>query len=348
MRGFQEIYKWLGLYEQGTADLERAVAALRACEPTRENQVALAIALRALGIIATRVGLRYQVEGARRAIEESIAILERLGVEDELALSKVWSDMAFGYDPEGLLDTLQICRRAGCEYGVAWVCHLLGIGAIAQGAYDEAEGYLQQALHLLKRLGSERAARVVRHLGYLACVKGQHAKAKAFLEESLAALRGIGARGFAVYDLNWLGEVAVQAGDPAEARRRYGEALDVAQDLGDRSMMAIAITGLGDAARAEGDDEGAEAHYGRALAVSPLPNPNLRPHILLRQAQQVAEGGDAALAVELAAIALHRPLTDDETRARVRSLLDELRGQLTLEAYDAAVQRGAAQAVIVG
>jgi tetratricopeptide (TPR) repeat protein len=154
----------------------------------------------------------------------------------------------------------------------------------------------------------------------------------------------MGARLSLIYDLNDLGDMALCVGDDAEAERRYREALGAAQDLGDRETMSRAIAGLGDLARARGDDEGAEACYQRALALSPVPNSKLLPHTLLRQAGQVAAGGDVALAVELATMVLHRSLTADETRARARRLLDELEGELDPDAYAEAVAIGVAMA----
>jgi predicted ATPase/DNA-binding SARP family transcriptional activator len=344
-----QIYVSLSMFAQGRADFGRAVAALRTCEPTPECTLALALALRGLSILATRLGQRRHDQDARQAIEESIAILERLGVEQELALSQIWAAIAFGYDPGALRNALRLCRRIGYTYGIAWACHLLGGGAMYQGRYDEAEPYLREALHLMQITGHIRGTGwVVRSLGALARIQGQHAQAKAYYQQSFAAFQSTGARGYATYDLNWLGDVALEMGDYGEARQRYQEARKVAQDLSDRTTLAIAIAGLGDTARAEGDATGAEAYYRQALAVSDVPNINLRPHILLRQARQVAEGGDVALGVELTAIALHRPLADDETRARAQHLLDELRGQLSHEAYAAAVESGVAQAPMIG
>jgi tetratricopeptide (TPR) repeat protein len=343
--GIHQVYVSLSMFAQGTADFERAVAALRTCEPTPENELALALALRQLAMCASYWGERYHHAGARRALRESIAILERLGVEDELALSHICASAIFNYDPDALRQSLARCRRTGNLCGVIWACALLGAGALNRGAYDDAEAYLQESLDLSRAWGHVRsAAWPIRFLGSLARVKGEHARAKALYEESLAAFRAIGAFGYANYDLNCLAEVALEMGNWAEARLRFEEALSSAQDLGDRTTMAIAISGLGDVARAEGDEEGAEAYYQRALAVSRVPNVDLRPHILLRQARQVAAGGDAALAVELATMALHRPLTDDETRAGAQSLLDELESELDPAAYADAVAVGLAQA----
>jgi tetratricopeptide (TPR) repeat protein len=349
MGGIDQIYLSLSLYAQGAPDFERAVATLRQCEPTRENQVALALALRKLGLVATRYTQRYHHQGGRRAMEESIAILEQLGVEAELALSQIMETITFcrdlGNRQARLEASLALCRKAGCKWGIAWACGLLALGATHRGAYNEAEAYIREELEISQALGHVQGmGYVARNQAYLARIRGQYDRARACYEESLAASRSMGARGTFVSDLNALGDIALQMGDYAEARRCHREALAVAQELGDRVPMAIAIAGLGDLARARGDEEGAEKYYTHALAISPVPNKKLRPHMLLRQAGQVAAQGDAALAVELATMALHRPLADDETRTRARRLLAELESRLSPGAYAAAVEIGVSQA----
>jgi hypothetical protein len=95
--------------------------------------------------------------------------------------------------------------------------------------------------------------------------------------------------------------VALAAGDEGEARRQYRQALELA---GDHPVEPLYL------------------------------------HLLLGPVRLFAHRGEAARAVELAALAMDHPSSIQETKDKASALLDELRGDLAPDLFAAAEERG--------
>ena len=141
LAGLYQLYHSFGRIHEGEELFDRAVVALRAGERTREKDIALGIALRDQGFLASSVGHR---DKALRSIRESISILRQRGAWEEFALSKTMAAASglAGDDAAArqlLQESLAVSRETGFQFGQSWALGLLGSIALRHGAYGEAE-----------------------------------------------------------------------------------------------------------------------------------------------------------------------------------------------------------------
>jgi DNA-binding SARP family transcriptional activator/predicted ATPase len=351
--GLHQLYYSLGWTVEGEETFARAVAVLRAAEPSRENELSLALALRYHALCAGETGHR---EARLPLIRESIAILSRLGVLEELAISTIYAAL-FLDDPNEtesirlLQEGLAMAREAGCTFGVGWASNLLGDLAVLRQAYQEGEEHQRVALEAFRRTGHQRGASwVVASLARLAYYRDDYASARALAAESMAVCEQIGWTWRVIGQLLFLGEVSLAERASDDARTYYQEALVQAQDIGDDRLSASACCGLGDAALARHDRHAARAAYRQAFDFAP---DGLRDELGCRVihsfAAVAARDGrpeEAATLVGLAHRTLARalpPLWEAETwmelRLKTGELYAELQRQLPPSVFAAAEER---------
>jgi DNA-binding SARP family transcriptional activator/predicted ATPase len=270
--GLHQLYYSLGWMAEGGRTFARAAQVLRVAEPSRENEISLALALRYQALCAGETGHR---EARLPLIRESVAILSRLGVMEELVLSKIY-EVLYLDDPreaerERLLhEALAMAREAGCTFGVGWASNLLGNLAIYRQAYPEGEKHLRASLEALRGMGHHRGLSwVVASLAQLAYYRADYASARALAAESMAMCEQIGWTWRVIGQLLFLGEISLAQRAQDDACTYYQEAFVQAQDIGDDRLSASACCGLGDAALARGDLEAARAAYRQAFDIAP-------------------------------------------------------------------------------
>jgi DNA-binding SARP family transcriptional activator/predicted ATPase len=351
--GLHQLYYSLGWMADGEETFARAVAVLRAAEPSRENEIALALALRYHALFASELGCR---QARPRLIRESVGILSRLGVMEELVLSRIYEvlylDDPSEVDRERLLcEALAMARECGCTFGVGWASNLLGNLAMYRQAYPEGEKHLRVALKVFHDLGHHRGLSwVVASLAQLAYFRADYASARALAAESMAMCERIGWTWRVVDQLLFLGEVALAERAQADASAYYQEALVQAQDIGDDRLSAYACCGLGDAVLARHDLEAAQAAYRQAFDLAP---DDLQEELecrvmlgLVAWALGERRLEHAATLVALARRIMSKPLPPAweavswmDLRLKASELYAELQGQLSPAAFTGAEKR---------
>jgi predicted ATPase/DNA-binding SARP family transcriptional activator/predicted negative regulator of RcsB-dependent stress response len=347
-----------GLLREGEALFAAAVCALRAQAtelPVEDGQAALGLALTMQAHFA-------QYSSADRAAElarEGLSLLRGLGARREVAAGYTLAAMYARLGPAATRqlyeESLALSEELGCRLVIDNRIPLAGL-ALERGDSKEAERYLGEALAAARRT-DDRAniALALANLGNIAYERGEFAAARERYMESLALFQEVGIE-WAVGRLHsLLGNTAMATGDPAAARAWHQRALASYQQigvdwqagpvvLGGSWGVPVALQRMGDASLAAGDPDQARHDYSEALRQAiDRPYPELHRHLLLGPARWLAHVGDAARAVELAALALHSPESVDETRQNAEDLLRELQPQLSPDVYAAALDRGQAR-----
>jgi tetratricopeptide (TPR) repeat protein len=351
-RSFEGIF-WL-LEVQGSQNREKgallaqAVDLLRGARPTKENQLALGLALCCLALSLARTGPR---EAATAFAQEGLSLLCRLGPGRELALGHILAVLSGVAKDETqakplLEQGLAIAQEADGPLEACWALYLLGRVALSHSRYDEAEGHFLALLKIVREIDHRRGeARSLRGLGRMAQFRGQYARARAFFEQELAILRDLEVRANTLTCLNNLGEVSLASGDLEQAVARYREALLSSEELAVQEEMARALCGLGAVALATGDLSAARRRHRRALQVA-LEDKSVDTSrlTLVSVAKLCRHVGERELAVEVVALTLHvRPSFWREKVYDASALLEELRSDLSSDAYHAARARGRAR-----
>jgi DNA-binding SARP family transcriptional activator/predicted ATPase len=352
--GLQQLYYSLGWMAEAGQTFARAVAVLRAAEPSRENQISLAIALRYQAQFAPDIGRR---EARMPCMRESANILSQVGAMDELSLAKIYTALILPDRDEAegerlLLEGLAIARDADCAFGIGWASNLLGQLALRRQADGDAEAYLQAALDAMRRVAHHRGLSwVLADLARLACYQGNYAEARAFATESMMLCEQIGWPWRVAEQLLFLGAVALAQGARDEGRVFYEQAHARAQDIGEERLLAYALCGLGDVALAFQDLAGARSVYRRALELAAEDRrPELGWRAVVGVADLAAHEGRPERAASLLALAqrgvTEPPLPTIDTtlrwmdvRLRTSQLHAELQRQLAPAAFAGAEER---------
>jgi predicted ATPase len=336
---------WLGAYRDESSMLAQAVDLLRRAEPTRENQLALGLALGYLAVSLNWAGLP---QAASPLAQEGLSLVRRLGTGRVLALGHA---LAFyggvakdATQARQLLDQgLAIAQEADRPLEVCWILNALGWTALNRGRYNEAEQHWLTFLRIASEIDHRRGQPIsLGGLGHAARFRGQYARARAYYAQSLALFRKLGDRGWIARRLNDLGAVTLASGDLEQARARYREALSSSEELTDLMQVARALCGLGEVALAAEDIPAARRRCQRVLQVAMADQrANVGREALIPAARLVAHRGEREQAVELVALALcERSSFPGEALHGAEEFLGELQSALSPDVYAAAQERG--------
>jgi predicted ATPase/DNA-binding SARP family transcriptional activator len=336
--------------------LERTIALLRRAEPSRENRIALGMAL---CYLSTSFG--KDPEHASALAREGHQILVELDARRELAEAKMFAVLAGMAEDDAHADRLlheglSLAQETDAPMEEAWALDLLGgrhaVRAILEGLPEEAWQWTYEAfaraLEIFRRIGHRRGEAIMLwgQADY-AHAKGQYTKARSLYEESLAMCRELDIRQWVLNTLRHSGNAALTAGDCAEARAYYQEDLEKARAWGDPVETRHALCGLGDVALATGAPREAAEFYRRALqAAIEIGGFSGVQRIALSMAKRSAQSGERARAAELLAFAYHVVETyaiyswAEVGLAGGRELEQELQEALPPDAYAAAQERG--------
>jgi len=189
------------------------------------------------GLEAWFTGMRYSSANAQSLFEESLAVLQPIGVGREAALiGLLWSFGGHGKpdDVKALLqDSLAFFRDAHARWEEAEVLEALAWRMLSDEP-DAAIGHALRAVEIHQELGDPWGVAMARFsLGSLYTASGDFHRARIEIEESLALRRAndLDPMG-AMQCTASLGYLASEAGDLAEASRRYQEALALAEEAG--------------------------------------------------------------------------------------------------------------------
>lgn len=331
-----------GPFHEGIAALEAGVAVLRAAP-----DAALAGALVDLAWLYLRVG---RLEDARAVLVESQALLDTLGVAPPPGRAT---------DPLLVLGDLAMVRgdyvaaarcgeearrrseRHGQRTNLPYAWYALTEAALAQGLYEQAQGYAQSA-YAAVQVSQDRwyAAYIHSELGHVAVARGAYAVARQHYQASYALREEFDDPQGMAEALGHLARVALAQADYGEASDAYRHSCAIYRRTGDRGGLARALGGLGLAACRSGDIAAAQQHLRQAFALAAeLRFVPLLLAILASAAEALLRAGQQHLAVELLALILRHPASERETSDRSQRLLFEAEGVFAQEQFAALLAR---------
>lgn len=143
-----------------------------------------------------------------------------------------------------------------------------GVLAMYQNDYPAAQGLLEEALAIYRRVGDRlRVAVVLNSLGVVAIDQSHHGGARMLVEEAMAIYRELGdQQGISAVLCN-RGVIADLLGQHAAAQVLYDEALAIQRALGDRGMIAILSHNMGRTLFLQGEYALARAMLKEALTI---------------------------------------------------------------------------------
>jgi tetratricopeptide (TPR) repeat protein len=182
------------------------------------------------------------------------------------------------------------------------------------------------------------------NLGAVAYLLGDYEAARDLRQEALTICREIGFRWGVADALRHLGDAHRRLGQDAEARQLYEESLALKRELGHRRGLALVLSSLGSLEMDAGRLGRAREHLCRGLETAiEIGSPPVALAILADWIELLAHEGAHEQALELLALVLQHPATEQQTQDQARALAGGIESQLTAEAAAAARQRGRAQ-----
>jgi predicted ATPase/DNA-binding SARP family transcriptional activator len=316
------------------------------------DQSDTAVLEQSLGSIAMFYEVRNRLQEGEALFGHAVATLqaepanaERDHVQGKLLTRQGFFCERLGNYADGsalLQRSLLLLSAAGDQHELALTLGTLGKIDDRQGRYHEAYDRYQASLALYRECHDQWGiATAMYNLGSACEGLRQYDEARRWIEESLAIRQALGdARGDAL-SLNLLGIVAEMQGEYAMALSLYQESLTRFTTLGDRWAMLLPLANLGDLATTKGDYEAAHSHYLHALRIAydlwVVPK---MLSALFRIATILAHRGEQEAALELLALPLHYPATEQAFRDRASTFLAELQVELGPEIVARALERG--------
>jgi predicted ATPase len=342
--------------------LEGAVALLRRAEPSRENRIALGIAL---CYHSDTLGYSEEAERAPALAREGHRILTELDARRELAQAKIFAYLVGMAEDDAhadrlLQEGLSLARETGRPTVEAYALHIIALRCFMRAMVDgrpegemfgRAQEAYARALAICRRTGNRLGeAGVLTGQALCAHAEGRYAEARSLHQESLALYRELGAQWRILYSIRKLGDLALTAGAYQEARAHYQAYLDESQARGLPIETRYALCGLGDVVLATEAPRKAAELYRRAVqeAIEGWVFSGIE-RIMLSMAKRSAQGKEFARAAELLALAYHILATyapyhwETVGLAGGKELERELQAHLTPEVLAAAQERGRAR-----
>ena len=337
-----------GRFRECADVFEKAITGLTRVESNREIQLALTLLHVLQGWNYIRLG---RFDNAQIAFKQSQTLYQNLGIEPP---------PGFGTDPvPGLAllahtignyaEALNLGEEARRKHearndklNLQITFYALGNAALAQGAYETAEDYLQQAHVLTQQTNNTwMRAYVLSELGNVAVGLGhleqaqQHYQASFQLKETLNDPEGM-ARA-----LIQQGNIAWRQQAHPEAEQLYRRSIAIYKNINDKGGLARALNGLGKAVLAQGDRYAACEYFSEALQIAN--EIQLTPLILALLADigdVLLKGDRIELGLELLAMISQHPAGEYETKAQVQQTLDHYQSVLSPEIVSTTIQRG--------
>ena len=250
---------------------------IRWLEAALQHGAALEMPVRAAALrVVARLFLRQNAfDQADRYLRESLALLEMLGDQRELA--RVRTELGWllvrGRDDWAqaipLLEASLALGRALGEPGIcAWALDGLGTVARMRGDWAAARASYAESLALRRTLGDQAGiAWGFCLFGYLALAQGDYTEAHTLLTQRLTAEQALDHKQGIASSLSSLGDVATIQRQLDAAGAYYAASLELARDIGDTTNIEYTLERLSILAMERGDLAGAQACIEESLAL---------------------------------------------------------------------------------
>jgi tetratricopeptide (TPR) repeat protein len=224
----------------------------------------------------------YEMQGARQAQAEDLALLQELALEmgdnrckAEVTLSQADYAEGTGDYPtagtiaEAAIKLLQTMPQESLDElrATGYLCW--GRSLWRQGEYGRARTLLEQTLFLAQKIGHPRLeADAMRGLGNVTLTQSDFAEAQTFYERALHICRQIGDRRGECGVLNNLGALCYHQDDYLRAKTNYEQSLYICREIGDRRTEGALLLNLGLVSTELRNYPEAWAYYKQALSIS--------------------------------------------------------------------------------
>jgi tetratricopeptide (TPR) repeat protein len=295
-----------------------------------------------IGVALVMLGQVMAFQGtytaANQFIRQSLEIFKQLGERRWMTYSidflgrtaRVLGE--YGQAGKFLEESLQMRRDLDTPFGIGYSMRELGYLALALGNYQQAKEWMQASLTTFREIGARtHLIFPLDGLGSIARLRGEYQLAKQLHQESLAIAEETGeGRGIAT-GYGSLGWLAYDMEDYPKAEQLLLKSLTAFEQIGHQVGIASTHCCLGYVACALGRDRYQEAwqQFHRALEIAT--EIEARPvalNVLVGRATLLtsSESRDTERkqAIELLALTLHHPASDQETKDRARRLFDKL------------------------
>jgi predicted ATPase len=163
-------------------------------------------------------------------------------------------------------DAVTAFRSLGDERGLAYALVALGAAAGNQGALDEADVALDEAMAIARRLGDPILdGQLLNYVSFVASRRGDWVLSAEVNRQELAAWTAVGSRRGEATARRHLAVACRHLGQLDEAQQLCAEAAEVWRELEDTASLAHVQITQADIARVRGDFAGAEAIYDEVL-----------------------------------------------------------------------------------
>lgn len=341
----------IGQHTEGLEDLNKSLEILR----TRGDEEGTAYNL---ALLASYYLSLSSFEDAGRCLEESLAIYSRISLPNE-RLSQARQQFTLYTAGQYYLQTQQYAlaeqhaqaalsssEQMGARWGEGRILNLLAQIAMFQRKLPQAESIWRQAQQIANEMGDRRGiASIYSGLGQVYEWQGQIEKA---IETELLVLqiyRQLGDDRLSAVAMNNLAYFCLLLKEPdyPQATQYYRDSLDLFRLIQDQHGLLFTNYDLGQAYVKIGNLYQALTCHQQALSLAQgLGAPNLMLYVLHGFASLAAQRGETERALELCGLLLTHPQTQDDTRQRTQSLLEELNAAANPDLAQAAFQRGQA------
>jgi serine/threonine protein kinase/tetratricopeptide (TPR) repeat protein len=240
-------------------------------------------------------------------------------------------------------EALPIARELQDREALVFITRQLGNIGNAMGDLEAARCHLEESLYLAREIG-DRASEVnaLNSLGINAQTRDDLEVALRHFQQGLDLAAEIGDRNLRAMLTGNAAEIHLRQGDFATAKRLSERALAVAQEAANDSLVASARFWLGVSLMRLGDTQPARVHMDEALRmVAAARADSALVYVLPEYARMWAAQGEVTKALEWIGLTLHHPAGDFAGRRYSQQVLGEIRGDLSEDEVQAALQRGA-------
>jgi predicted ATPase/DNA-binding SARP family transcriptional activator/Tfp pilus assembly protein PilF len=301
------------------------------------------------------------VRGAATAFGEAARSIDATATSDDTARGLVLgvllarqgcacARLGRAAEAESLLErALALARAANNAGEAAFALDRLGVLAYERGKFAAAQRLQQEGLELRRASGDASGlATSLNNLGSLAYALGDYENARQHCEGCLELQQRLGDATGEAISLQNLGFIAFARGDYTTSQDMLHRALAVTRRLGSRMLIARALLNLGNLStalqRADDAHSYMEASLGIALESGAEP---VMLEVMVGLAGTCRAQRRPDVALEIAALVLHRDMAEERSRAAAAALVAELDAEMPADIAHAAVERGRAAALAV-
>ncbi len=285
-----------------------------------------------LGFFSHRLG---KYAAAQQYLEQSYQLLQAANAPlaviytlNNLAeISRITGD--YEQSERWLNESVALGRAHSAQLLLARALNILGVLQGARGEYATAQQLFQESLAIYETLEDPLGiAKIMNNLGILAFFAEDYPAAQSFYQRSLTINHDLGHDYDAAVAYSNLGLVAQKQGNLPEAVEIFHESLALQRKIGYELGVGLTLNMLGEAWLELGQlAEAQKAYYEVLHLAHKIHSTPLMLAGLASIAQLAVRQGDWSEATRMAILVQHHPSSEQETRAKVATLLEQAQAQ---------------------